>query len=69
MRCAVLAAKAATPEAPQRAVEDEDRAEHEEGKRLVRRIRRHELRQESKEEQRHLRIEHIRQCALPEHPA
>ena len=38
-----------------------------EGGGLVRRIRRHELRQEGEKEQRHFRVEHIGQRALPEH--
>src|SRR4029450_4282123 len=54
-------------QAPQRAVENEDAAEQQEGEGLVRRVRRHELRQEGEEEQRHLGIEHIGECTLPEH--
>src|SRR6476469_7782044 len=56
-------------EAPQRSVKDEDQAEQQESGCLVRRICRHELRQECQEKQRHFRIERIRQHALPEYAA
>ena len=55
-------------EAPQRAVENEDQAEHQKRQRLVRRIGVDELRQKGEKEHRHFRIEHVGQRALPEHP-
>jgi hypothetical protein len=55
-------------EAPQRAGGDEDQAEDQEGQRLVGGLGCHELRQERQEKQRHLRIEHVGQGALPEDP-
>ena len=52
--------------APQHAVEVEDRAEHDEGERLGRRVRRDELRHEREEEQRHLRVQRVGEEALQE---
>jgi len=53
--------------APERAVENENQPEQQERNGLVRRIRRHELRQEGEKEQRHFRVQDVGQRALREH--
>ena len=67
MRPAALAANAAIPRHHSVPLKMKIPPEQQKRQRLVRRIRRHELRQEGEEEQRHLRIERIGQHALPEY--